>query len=332
MSNKTILGLVILLAAIGSVFYVASQSRSMKSETPTVKIAYLPLVHGLPLYLAEEKGYFKEVGINAELIAFQSPGQIIDALLQGQVDITSPGGATGIVAIADLKNPGKLQIYALAGGDDVIQNDALLVKSNSSIHSVQDLRGTKLGILTGSIQWQTIAKDFLAQNNLVAGKDVTLVDLPINLQAQALASGQVDALIGIEPLPTVIKNKNIGTELVSHFTTKYIANPFYGGAGIVRADFVNTNPDVAKKVLAVFSKSIHEVNQNPDEARQYLQKYLQIDDSVIQAVPITRFRMYDQFTQKDIDETQKFMNIFSDFNVVAEKIDFKKLLYTPIVP
>lgn len=331
MNNKTIIGLIIALLVVGGIWYFASNKQEAKLETTKVKIANLPVVQGLPLYLAIEKGYFKDAGLEVELVKFEAPNQIIDALLQGQVDLTSPSGAMGITGIADFKNPGKLKIYAAGGGDDVIQNDAILVKNDSPIKTWQDLKGKKLGIVAGSIQWRTIARHVLAQNGLEADKDVTLVELALGLQAQALATGQVDALLGIEPIPTIVKVKSIGKEIVDHVTTKYIANPFYAGAGIVRVDFAKQNPNTTKKVLDILHRSINEINQNPDSARQYLKGYTALDEVAIAQVPISRFKFYSDFTQDDISAVQKFYDIFSNFKVVDGKMDFQKLLYSTIV-
>ena len=329
MNNKVIAGLVIAVLVIGGFWYFASNKQEAKLETTKVKIANLPVVQGLPLYLAIEKGYFKDAGLEVELVKFEAPNQIIDALLQGQVDMTSPSGAMGITGIADFKNPGKLKIYAAGGGDSVIQNDAILVKNDSPIKSMQDLKGKKLGILAGTIQWRTIARDILAKNNLIADQDVILVELALGVQAQALASGQIDALLGIEPMPTIIKEKGIGKELVDHVTVKNIADPFYAGAGIISVEFAKKNPNTTKKVLDILGKSIAEVNQNPDEARQYLKGYTPLDDTLISKVPIARFRFYSDFTQDDISAVQKFYDIFSNFKVVDGKMDFQKLLYSP---
>ena len=329
MNNKVIVGLVIAVLVIGGFWYFSSNKQEAKLETTKVKIANLPVVQGLPLYLAIEKGYFKDAGLEVELVKFEAPNQIIDALLQGQVDLTSPSGAMGITGIADFKNPGKLKIYAAGGGDTVIQNDAILVKNDSSIKSFQDLKGKKLGIVAGSIQWRTIARDILAKNNLEADKDVTLVELALGLQAQALGSGQVDALLGIEPIPTIVKSKGIGKEIVDHLTTKFIADPFYAGAGIVRVDFAKQNPNTTKKVLDILHRAINEINQNPDSARQYLKGYTALDDTAISQVPISRFKFYSDFTQDEINAVQKFYDIFSNFKVVDGKMDFQKLLYSP---
>jgi NitT/TauT family transport system substrate-binding protein len=329
-NTKLLIGLVVVaLLVIGSVWYFTSQNKSV-GEITKVKIASLPNAHGLPVYLALEKGYFKDAGLDIELVRFEAPNQIIDALMQGNVDFSHPGGATGITAIADFKNPGKLKIYALAGGDDsTIQNDAILVKNDSTIKSIQDLKGKTLGIMAGTIQWQTIAREILAQNNLTYNQDVKIAEVALGLQAQALASGDMDATLIIEPVPTVVKAKGFGKELITYAAAKYIANPFYAGAGILRVDFAKKNPNTTKKVLDVIAKATDEINQNPNAARQYLKDYTQLDDSTIVNVPILQFRMYDDLTKNDIDATQKFFDIFTKHNVVNGKIDAQSLLYKP---
>lgn len=328
--RKTVFGLVLLALATGGGFYfIHYRMAGAQNETIKVRIANLPVVQGLPAYLAMEKGYFKEVGLDVELVKFEAPNQIIDALLQGQVDLTSPSGAMGITGIADFKNPGKLKIYAAGGGDSVIQNDAILVKNGSPIKTWPDLRGKKLGIVAGSIQWRTIARDILVKNNLVADQDVMLVELALGLQVQALATGQIDALLGIEPIPTIVKVKGIGNEIVDHLTTKYIADPFYAGAGIVRVDFAKQNPKTTQKVLAVLGRAITEINQNPEAARPYLKGYTALDDIAIAQVPISRFKFYSEFTPDDINAVQKFYDVFFNFKVVDGRMDFQKLLYSP---
>ena len=331
--NKTIkillsLSIIIVVLAITT---MNSKEESISPEKVSVektdiKIANLPIVQGLPIYLAIEKGYFSEAGINVEIIKFQSPNQIVDALLTGQVDLVSPSGAMGIIGIANAKNPGKLKIYAAAGGDTIIQNDSILIKNNSSIKDLSDLKGKKIGTLPG-IQWRTITKHILSKNNLVDGVDVTIVELAPGSQAPALASGEIDALLGVEPIPTIIKLKKIGKELVDKTTTEYVSNPFYGGAGAITTSFATKNPKTTKKILSIIKRSINEITNNPDEARQYLKNYTPLNDAAIAEVPISNIKMYDDFTQNDIGAVQKFYDIFLEHNVVKEKMNFTELIY-----
>lgn len=329
--NKKITTYIVYLAvaiALCAGMYFFSTDDNKSAEVSTVKIASLPNAHGLPVYLALDKGYFKDAGIDVELVRFEAPNQIIDALLQGQVDLSHPGGAAGIVGIANHKNPGKMHVYALAGGDTkTIQNDAMLVQKDSKIQSIADLKGKKLGIMAGTIQWQTITREILSRYGLEYGKDVTIVELALGLHTQALASGEVDAVLAVEPVPTVIKAKGIGRELAPFAAAKHIADPFYAGAGIIRSDFVKENPEVAQKVLNVIDKAMKEINTNPDVARQYLKGHTQLDESTIANVPILTFKMYSDLSHSDIDAVQKFYDIFTKWNVVDGAMNFSDLLY-----
>lgn len=133
--RKSTLGiLAVLVLFFGGMWLLNGQPPKPETDKMLkVKIADLPVVHGLPLYLALEKGYFKEVGIDVERVKFEAPNQLIDAILSGQVDFTSPSGAMGITGIADFKNPEKIKIYAAAGGDLEVSNDSLLVPIDSKI-------------------------------------------------------------------------------------------------------------------------------------------------------------------------------------------------------
>lgn len=329
MKNKHILLIVALILAVGGTVWLVSAHKAPAPEVTKVRMASLPNAQGLPIYLAINKGYFKDAGLDVEVIRFETPNQIIDALLQGNVDFSHTGGATGIAGIADFKNPGKLKIYALAGGDSTtIQSDALLVRTGSPIKSIADLKGKKLSIMAGTIQWQTIVRELLARNGLVYDKDVKIVEVALGLQVQALAAGDIDATLIIEPIPTIVKAKGIGTELVPFAAAKYIADPIYTGAGILRTDFAKQNPNTAKKVLDVITRAVDEINQNPDAARQYLKGYTQLDDTTIAKVPVMHFKMYNELSDADIVAGQKFYDIFTKWGVVSGTMDFKKLLYT----
>lgn len=321
--------IVIIILVILGFWYFNSKTESL--EKTKVRIANLPSLHGLPVYLAFEKGYFKEAGLDVEIIKFEAPNQIIDAIVSGQVDFTSPSGASGIAAVADFKNPGKIKIYAFSGGDYIVPNDSVVVKKDSNIKSLQDLKGKKIGILPG-IQWRTLAKHMLSQVNLVSDEDVTIVELAPSLQAQGLASGQVDALIAIEPMLTIVKGNDIGKEIVHGMTNQYVANPFYGGGGIVNVDFAKNNPNTTAKMLAVFDRAIKEIQENPSTVNQYLKGYTALDsaENLISQAPILRFKMYNNLTGDEIVAIQKYFDVFTTYKIVDGKIDAKNLLYSSL--
>ena len=130
------------------------------SETKTVRITYLGGVNNLPLYVALEKGYFEEAGINVEIIKLDSPNLIVDYILSGNAEISAPGGPGGTTAIAQHKNPGILQIYSFTAESNNRIATALIVRKESTISKVSELKGKNFGLLPG-IQFRILAKEIL---------------------------------------------------------------------------------------------------------------------------------------------------------------------------
>lgn len=324
MSKKLIFGSIII--AILAIIVLAITLTDTKQETVTVKMGNLPVVHGLPVYLAMDKNYFKEAGIDLELVQFQSPNQIIDALMQGQIDMGDPSIALGITGIAEYKNSGNLKIYMIDGGLNDAPGAALIIPTNSNIKSIEDLKGKKLGILAGTIQWQTITKQILTNHGLEYNKDVQIVELGSNIQVQAFAANQVDTLLALEPIPTILKQKGLAKNLVDHVVETEISNPSYYGAGVVRTQFAEENPELTEKIIAIINKAVKEIEANPELAKQYLKGHTALTDEIISDVPLPTFKMYNELTEKDFESVQKFYNIFTKFKVVDGNIEFKDFI------
>ena len=300
---------------------------SEQKETTTVRMGSLPVINALPIYLAIEKGYFKEAGINLELTKFEAPNQIIDGIMQGNLDFTSTAGPAGVSAVADFKNPGKLKIYALSGGTITTPNDAIIIPIDSDIKSLSDLKGKKLGIIGGSIQWKMLAAYLLNKNHLEANKDVTIVEIPIGTHLTAIASKQVDALLTLEPSVSLITSKGVGKVLINGPLENTLSDPFYPGAGIVSTKFAKENPNTTAKVIEIIKKATKEVEENPNESRKYLKNYTPLTDDLISIVPLVIVKTCDEFNENDLEGLQKFYNIFTDFNAIDGKIKAEGLIY-----
>ena len=298
-----------------------------KEEAKVIRIGDLPVVQGLPLYVAIEKGYFKDAGINVERIKFEAPNQIVDALLQDKIDFGSPSIALGITGIAVFKNPGKLKIYAVSGGRIENPNENLLVHKNSDVKSWEELKGKKLGILGGSIQWRTITRELLNKHGLEMDKDITVVELSPALQVQALGSRQIDALLALEPMSTVAIEQGIGKIIETAPVEKEISNPFYGGAGVVRTQFAKENPETTENVIKIFEKAMNEINENPNMYKIYLKGNTPLNEGIIPKVPIVDFKSCGELSEEDLYAIQKFYDIFTKYKVIDGRISPKNILY-----
>ncbi len=328
MSNKKIflvgLFIIIIFIILFSTFYLNKHFEKNNSiNYLKLRIADLPVTESLPLYVAIEKGYFKEEGIDVEIVRMDSPNLIIDAVLSGKVDMVSTGGALGIAAIAEQKNPNTLRIFAVAGGDDKVPIEGLMVKINSSIKTVQDLKGKKVGTIPG-IQWRTISKQILNSYGLDTN-DINLIEIAPGLQAQALASGSVDAILSLEVTPTIIRQTGIGKDLITAPATKTISNPFYTGAGIISVEFVEQNPELTNKVFSIFDRAIDDINNDYESTKPFLLKHTSINEEIVRYAPKPKVKMIKDLTSEDMVAVDKFYNMFFAQSVVEMPLNFSRM-------
>ena len=172
-----------------------------------------------------------------------------------------------------------------------------------------------------------IAREILEQNGLDIDKDLTIVELAPSIQIDALASGQVDALLAVEPTPTIAVNK-IGAKLwISDAPVKYISDPSWLAAGVINAQFAKENPNTSARVIAIIAKAIEEINKNPNQFRQYLKGYTPLADDIISNIPITSFKVCENITAEDVDSIQRFLDIFTKYKVVDGNMSIDSMLY-----
>lgn len=313
---------IILLACI---FGFAGCSKQSALEAAPIRIAYLPVIHALPLYVAVERGYFKDAGLEVKLTSFQAPNQIIDALLSGNVDIGGPSStATGITAISQTKKPNSLKIFSFGGANKQIINDLLIANRESPIANISELRGKRIGILPG-IQWRTIATEILNKNGISAS-EVQIIDVAPTLQVQALAAKQVEALLTVEPTRAIAFARGIGVDIEKTPVVNNIADPFYGGCGVVTTSFANKYPKQTKEIINIIKKAADFIEADPEVAKSYLSKYTSLTSDLAQNVDLPLFKSVDQLEPNDIKAIQDFLDIFYRHKIIQEKVVLNDLL------
>jgi len=148
----------------------------------------------MPILAASKFGLYQEEGLRPELI-FMRPNISVTAVVTGQVEFATAHGS--IVRAAAQGMPVKSLMV-------VADRPAYYLVAKPGINSVAALRGRSVGIasLGGSVHLMT--KEFLAQNNLDADKNVTLlVTGDHNTTMQAMQNSYVDAAVISVPWQTV---------------------------------------------------------------------------------------------------------------------------------
>ena len=186
------------------------------AQAARVKIGVLKLTSSAVIFLGVEKGYFKEFGIEPELVFFQAAQPIAVALASGDI----PVGATGLTAGLYNVVAGGVQIWIVAdkGREWPDHNlTALLVRKDlhdAGVRTLRDLKGRKIGVTQiGSTFHYNIGR-FLEKEGMAPG-DVELVPLQaLPALSDALTAKRLDAVATAEPFVSRLEAAGAGVTIV----------------------------------------------------------------------------------------------------------------------
>ncbi len=154
-----------------------------------LKIAYSDWPGWVAWDIAVQKGWFKEAGVDVELIWFEYVPSM-DAYAAGKVDAVCMTNGDALVTGANGKPSKGILLNDFSNGND-------MVVAKAGIKSIKDLKGKKIGVEVGFVDHLLLLKGL--ETNGLQEKDVTLVNMPTNQTAQGLASGSVDAIAAWQP-------------------------------------------------------------------------------------------------------------------------------------
>ncbi len=201
-----------LLAVVVVLAVTAAGAAAQDRPHDRPKIGVLKLTSSAPIFIGVEKGFFKEFGVEPELVFFQAAAPIATALATGQVDV----GATGLTAaLYNIVLGGeKLWIVADKGREwpgypltaIVVQKDLY----DGGLKSLADLKGKRIGIT------QLGSTFHYHLGNVLEKEGMTLADVKVvPLQAmgaalEALKGKQVEAIMLPQPFPGTAEAQGFG--------------------------------------------------------------------------------------------------------------------------
>ena len=187
-------------------------------DTVTIRIGYWPIAAGLPFFVAIEKGWFTEAGLNVEVQRYAGAQQIMEGMLSGRTDGSANGTGSANIAIGEIAAPGSFKIFAANPSNARNVLDEVIVPVDSPAKTIADLAGRRIGSVPG-IQNVTLAKTVLERGG---AKGATVIELPIGQHVAALAAGQVDGCYTLEPTGTIGRLNGTTRVLEAGVIAKYV--------------------------------------------------------------------------------------------------------------
>ncbi len=253
LGTAVLLGLVIAT----SVFNGACDRRAARTaggERKQITVAVTPWPASAAVYIAQEKGYFREEGLEASLRSYPSGHLGLEAVLAGKADLATVGELPITRAAVDGKP------FSVVATISEIDRGALIVaRKDRGIATPDDLRGKTIGRVAGTTA--DFYLDIFLTISHVHRKDVRIVDLSPEQVVPALLHGNVDAVSSWVPHTTALQEKLGVHGVVLHEPGLYTAT-----WNIVAKDLAERDPDVLPRFLRGIVRANRLIVDRPAEA------------------------------------------------------------------
>jgi len=239
---------------------------NMEKRDETIKIAYLPITHSLPLLEEAEKMEEKD-GTKIELVKYGSWPELLDALNTEKVD-----GASVLIELAMKAKSEGIGLKAVALG----HREGNVVIVSNDINNEADLKGKTFAIPHRQSSHNILLNETLAKAGLTIS-DITVTELAPTEMSSALAAGTIDGYCVAEPFGAMGVSLNVGKVL-------YTSDELWKDSvccGLVLTDrFIKNRPEDAKYFVEKYKDAGNNLNQ--EEALRVSEEYFSQSEEVLE--------------------------------------------------
>jgi len=250
-----------------------------------VKVGIIPIVDVAPIYLGQQKGFFKSRNIELTMESGQGGAAIVPAVVSGQFQF----GFSNITSllIAQTKNvPIKVVANGVAStgaaGKDF---GGVVVRKDSAITKPAELAGKKVAVNTLKNIGDTVVRESVRK----AGGDpsaINFVEMPFANMPAAVENGQVDAAFVVEPALSTVTAA--GGRVVAWCYVDPAPN-LTVAAYFASTKLIADDPDLVKRFTEAMNESLAYADTHPDEVRGVLASYTKIPAAVRDALTLPKW-------------------------------------------
>jgi NitT/TauT family transport system substrate-binding protein len=260
---------------------IATPTPTTTPEPVTLRFVAMPILDMLPMYVAQEQGFFAKQGIKVEFIPANSAAERDQIMAAGQAD----GLVNDLLAVV-LFNRDKPQIQVVRFANVSSPGAPLfriLAAPNSSLRTPADLSGVAIGISQDTII--DYVTDKLLRAEGLTPEQIRMMAVPkMNDRMALLSKGELKAATLPEPFSTLAITS--GAIVILDDTS----HPEYGNSVIsFRKTVIDEHPQAVTAFLAAVEQAVTAINQDPERWSGLLRQYNMIPDALVDTFPVPKF-------------------------------------------
>ncbi len=305
-----VLGLLIALAA-------GPGGAQVEKAKITLAVGGQALYIYLPLTLASQLGYFKEAGVDVEIIDVAGGAKALEALLGGSADVVcgfidhtiemqAQGKAIRMFSLYD-RYPGLVLAVTKAG-------------ESRGLKSIADLRGAKIGVTAPGSSTHFFAQYLLSKNGIPVDQESYI---GIGTAATAVAAarrGAVDALVNVDPTITILTKSGDARILADTRTTlgtlRVFGGPYPAGGLYATPAFIERNPKTVQALATASVRALHWIKTHTavEIADRMPPQFYQADKPLYVASLAGNVEMFSPDGRVSLEGAQTIAKVLSQFD------------------
>jgi NitT/TauT family transport system substrate-binding protein len=329
--EKQMLKRILLLILLGALVASCSARAATGSENEAlvhvkVPLGYIPNIQFAPLYVAIEKGYFREAGIEVEFdysfetdaVALVGADELQFAVVSGEQVLLARAQGLPVVYVAAW-----YQQYPVA----------VVSKVEQGILEPADLKGVQIG-LPGLYGANYIGLEALLFSAGLSDDDVTLDSIGFN-QVEALATDQEQA-VSVYTANEPVQLRSQGYELNEIRVADHVHLASNGL--ITNEKTIAENPDLVSRMVEVLLRGLADTIANPDEAyemsKAHVPNLAEADEAVQKEVLSRSIELWkaDRLGLSDAQAWSNMQDTLLKMNLLEEELDINKAFTNEFVP
>ena len=269
----------------------------------------------LPLWVAQDNGYFAEEGLDVEIMTFQSAHELSTAFSAGEID----------AAMTDIQVSAALY----AGGVDVFMpfvtmgvtadqgRFGIITSPESGIESLEDLAGVPIGVGSNTVPEYVMDQLMLAAG--IPAEDIAKEEMPkVPVRFEAMMNNQVAA--AALPGTLLALGEATGCVVLADDTTgDNISQSVFS----VRADYINGleegTPDPIAAVMNAWNSGAADINADPESFRPLLIEMAKVPEGIQDTYPVAT---YPEASLPTADMVEPVLAWMLDKEYLAEELGY----------
>ncbi|MCL4858738.1 MAG: ABC transporter substrate-binding protein [Caldilineaceae bacterium] len=305
----------------------ATVAPAAESSTLTkVRVGHVPVTIYAPLFIAAEKGYFAEEGIDIELLPVEGGAENVVQVSAGNFDVA--GGGIGAGMLNAVARGIEFEIVAPLHTERPPLTSPFVVSKarfdSGELTQMSDLRGMKVstnakGAATEYWLWKAL------QQGGLDFADVEVLGVGFREVAPALESGSLDGAILGEPLATLAEDQGLIARLSQDFIDGFTSTVIY-----YNKEWATNNPELAQGFVKAYIRGARDLNGDlwsSDENAAIIEKYTGVPAEVVKRANRSYHDPNGEVPLADLMELQRFFRAQGQLSY-DEEIDMSEFINT----